>query len=197
MRFDSNKLEYRTIIKWIEKGSSVLDLGCGEGELLSALVEEKQVKAQGIEIDEQAIIRCVAHGLSVFQQDIDTGLSEYADNCFDYVILNQSLQQVRKADFVMKETMRVGKKTIIGLPNFAHFSARFQIFFGGKVPVTPALPYDWYDTPNLHFLSILDFIEYCKKRKITIEKSAFIRKNKEARMLPNFFAEIGVFLLSK
>ena len=100
-------------------------------------------------------------------------------------------------DFVIKEALRVGKKTIVGLPNFAHSSARFQIFFGGKVPVTPALPYEWYDTPNLHFLSISDFIEFCKKRNIRIEKSAFIRKEREVRIFPNFFAETGIFLLSK
>jgi len=193
----STKLRDIAIIRWIEKGSSVLDLGCGEGELLSALVEEKQVKARGIEIDEQAIHRCVALGLSVFQQDIDTGLSEYEDKCFDYVILNQSLQQVKKPDFVIKEAMRVGKKTIVSLPNFAYYSARLQIFFEGKVPVTPALPYEWYNTPNLHFLSILDFIEYCEKRNIRVERSIFVRKNREVKLFPNFFAEIGIFLLSK
>ncbi len=196
MQYGSTRSDYQAIIEWVEKGSSVLDLGCGEGELLSDLVEEKQVKARGIEVDEKAIYMCVARGLSVFQQDIDTGLSEYTDHSFDYVVLNQSLQQVKKPDFVMKEAMRVGKKTIVGLPNFAHYYARFQLFFRGKVPVTPALPYEWYNTSNLHFLSILDFIEYCEKRNIKIEHSVFISKNKRVKVFPNLFAEIGIFLLS-
>jgi len=196
MRVDYLKLEHRVILDWIEPHSSVLDLGCGDGNLLSILIQEKQVHAQGIEIDEQAIHKCVAKGLSVFQQDIDTGLSEYGGMLFDYVILSQSLQQVKNPDFVLKEALRVSKKVIVSFPNFAHYFPRFQIFFGGKVPVTRALPYEWYDTPNLHFLSISDFIEYCKKRNIKIEDSVFIRKNRRVKIFPNLFAEIGVFLIS-
>jgi methionine biosynthesis protein MetW len=192
----STKMEYKMILNWIEQDSSVLDLGCGCGELISLLVQEKQVCAQGIEIDEQAIHKCVAGGLSVFQQDIDTGLSEYLDKSFDYVVLSQTLQQVKKPDFVLKEALRVGKQAIVSFPNFVYYPARFQIFFRGRVPVTPSLPHDWYDTPNLHFLGILDFIEYCNQRKISIDDSAFIRKNKRLRFFPNFFAEIGIFLIS-
>lgn len=195
MRVDSLKLEHSIISEWIEGHSSVLDLGCGDGELLSILIQEKQVHAQGIEIDEQAIHKCVAKGLSVFQQDIDTGLSEYRDKFFDYVLLSQSLQQVKNPDIVLKEALRVGKKIIVSFPNFAHYTARFQIFFEGRVPVTRALPYEWHDTPNSHFLSISDFIEYCHERSIEIEDSVFIGKNKKVRVLPNLFAEIGIFLL--
>lgn len=189
-------LEHQTILKWIERGTSALDLGCGDGELLADLVAKKHVTACGIDIDEQVIYKCVARGLSVFQQDIDTGLSEYSDQYFDYVILKQSLQQVQKPDFIMREAMRVGKKTIVSLPNFAHYTARFQIFFRGRVPVTPALPYEWYNTPNIHFLSIHDFIEFCETKKFKIEKSLFIRNNRAVRVLPNFFAETAIFLLS-
>jgi len=191
------KIEHQVIMDWIEQGASVLDLGCGDGELLARLIEEKQVRAQGIELSEQAIHQCVARGLSVFQEDIDSGLSDYADKSFDYVILNQTFQQVKKPDFVLKEALRVGKKTIVGFPNFLYLSARFQMFFGGRVPVTPSLPYEWYDTPNLHFLSIADFVKYCRKRAIRIEQSAFVAKNKRVRLFPNLFAEIGLFLLSK
>jgi methionine biosynthesis protein MetW len=191
------KVEHEVIMEWIGEGSSVLDLGCGGGELLSRLIEEKQVRAQGIEINEEAIHRCVAIGLSVFQEDIDTGLSEYADKSFDYVILDQTFQQVKKPDFVLKEALRVGKRTIVGFPNFLHISARLQMFLGGRVPVTPSLPYEWYDTPNLHFLSIADFKEYCKKRGFRIEREAFIGKNSRVRLFPNLFAETGLFLLSK
>ncbi len=134
--------------------------------------------------------------MSVFQEDIDTGLSEFSDASFDFIILNQTFQQVKKPVFVLKEALRVGKKTIVGFPNFVQASARFQLFFKGRVPVTKALPYEWYDTPNLHFLSIADFKEYCKKQKINIERSAFIRKDKKIRLFPNLLADVGLFLLS-
>ena len=171
----------------------MLDLGCGTGELLALLVQNKQVRAQGIEIDEQAIYACVARGLSVFHGDIDTGLADYADRSFDYVLLNQSLQQVKKIETVLIDALRVGRKVIIGFPNFAHVTARFQIFFRGRAPVTPALPYEWYDTPNLHFLSISDFTQYCTKHRIAIEQSIFLGTRKKIRVLPNLFARTGIF----
>jgi methionine biosynthesis protein MetW len=193
----ANKIEYRAFADWIFDGASVLDLGCGDGELLSFLIRKKHVRAQGIELSEQAIVRCVAKGLSVFQQDIDTGLSEYVDNSFDYVILNQTLQQVKKPDFALHEALRVGKKTIVGIPNFAHYKARAEIFFKGRVPVTAALPFQWYNTPNLHFLSLNDFRDYCKKKDIQIE-NAFVKSGKrQVRFLPNLFGEFGFFLLSR
>lgn len=191
------KADQDAISSWVEAGSTVLDLGCGDGELLSRLMREKQVRAQGIEISEQAIHHCVAKGLSVFQEDIDTGLAEYADRSFDYVVLNQTFQQVKKPDFVLQEALRVGKKVIVGFPNFVHLKARFQIFFNGRVPVTSSLPYEWYDTPNLHFLSIADFREYCRKRAVRVEQAVFIANNKRVRFLPNLLAEAGLFLLSK
>ena len=184
-------------MNWIRYGASVLDLGCGDGELLDRLIKEKQVKAQGIEISQQAIHRCIAKGLSVFQEDIDAGLSEYSEISFDYVIFNQTLQQVKRPDFVVQEALRVGKKIIVGFPNFLYISARFQMCLKGRVPVTPSLPYEWYNSPNLHFLSINDFREYCKKRKIQIESSAFIAKKRKLRFLPNLLAETALFLLSK
>ena len=189
-------LDHKAILEWIHQGSSVLDLGCGDGELLDLLVKERHVKAQGIEIDEQAIYQCVAKGLSVFHEDIDNGLSGYPDKSFDYIILNQSLQQVKKPDVVVNEALRVGRESIIGFPNFAHYSARLQIFFRGKAPITPSLPYEWHDTPNLHFLSISDFVYYCHKRKIKIEKEAFIGRNRRVRIFPNLFALTGIFLIS-
>jgi len=138
----SGKIEYKVFSEWISDGATVLDLGCGDGDLLASLIKEKHVHAQGIELSEQAILRCVAEGLSVFQQDIDTGLSEYSDGSFDYVILNQTLQQVRKPDFALNEALRVGRKTIVGIPNFAYYKARARIFLKGRVPVTAALCWD-------------------------------------------------------
>ena len=164
------------------------------------LVKEKNARAHGIEIDEQAIYKCVELGLSVSHQDIDNGLSEYGDESFDYVILNQSIQQVKKPDVVLKESLRVGKEVIIGFPNFAHYRARFQIFFRGKTPVTPSLPYEWYETPNLHFLSISDFMDYCQKQDIRIKRRAFFcnyRMTGMTNMLPNLLAQTGLFLILK
>jgi methionine biosynthesis protein MetW len=189
-------LDHKIITDIIGQSSTVLDLGCGDGELLAILVREKNVKAQGIEIDDKAIFDCVARGLSVFHDDIDSGLSDYEDKSFDFVILNQSFQQVKKPDAVLKEALRVGKKVIIGIPNFAHFNARFQIFFRGRTPVTGALPYEWHDTPNLHFLSILDFMNYCKKRNMTIEEAYFIGSKRKVKLFPNLFAQTGIFVIS-
>jgi methionine biosynthesis protein MetW len=192
-----NKIEHQVISGWIESEASVLDLGCGDGELLALLVREKQVRAQGIELSETAIRHCVTAGLSVFQEDIDSGLADYADGTFDYVVLNQTFQQVKKPEYVLQEALRVGKKVIVGFPNFCYISDRYQIFFRGRVPVTASLPYEWYDTPNLHFLSIADFEEYCKKRQIRVAQKAFVSKNRRLRWLPNLLAEMGLFLLSK
>lgn len=189
--------DYRVITDWVTRGASVLDLGCGDGELLSILVGEKDVRANGIEIDEQAIYKCVERGLSVFQEDIEGGLSGYPDESFDYVIMSNSLQQVKKPDPVFKDALRVGKKLIVGFPNFSRYSTRLQMLLSGKVPVTPSLPYQWYETPNLHFLSISDFRDYCKLRGLKIEESAYLSGGRRVRAFPNLLAEQGLFLLSK
>ena len=196
VQFDGANREHRLILDLVRSGSSVLDLGCGEGALLSLLVLERKAKARGIEIDEQAIYKCVARGLSVFHGDIDSGLSEYGDKSFDYVIFDQSLQQVRRPDQALSNALRVGREVIVVFPNFAYWSARFQMCFRGRTPVTPALPNAWHDTPNLHFLSIADFINYCRARGIIIRNSVFLGGKRVAGMLPNLFAEVGIFLIA-
>jgi len=196
MKSDLARLDHRIISDFVDPRSSVLDLGCGEGELLDYLAKEKGVRGQGIEINEQAIYKCVAKGVNVLHGDLDTGLSEYLDNSFNFVILNQSLQQIRNVETVLLDSVRVGEKVIVGFPNFAHIGSRLQLFFKGRAPVTPSLPYQWYESPNLHFLSILDFFDYCGEKGLKIERSAFLGNKRRVRMFPNLFAGIGIFLIS-
>ncbi|MFA5008000.1 MAG: methionine biosynthesis protein MetW [Candidatus Omnitrophota bacterium] len=191
------KADHKAILDMVEANSSVLDLGCGDGDLLELLTMKKNVRGQGIEIDEQAIYRCVAKGLSVLHGDIDTGLSEYKDKAFDYIILNQSFQQLKHVETVLFDALRVGKKVIVGFPNFAYFRARLRLFFRGRVPVTASLPYTWYETPNLHFLSTLDFLDYCRQKSIKVERKVYLSGQNRIWILQNFFANTGIFLISK
>lgn len=191
------RLDYKIIYDIIESKSKVLDLGCGDGELLSNLVEKKNIKAQGIELDNKEIGRCVEKGLSVFHSDIDSGLQGYPDKSFDYVILNQSMQEVKKVEYVMSEALRVGKKAIVGFSNFAYLGARLRLFFKGRVPITASLPYHWHSTPNLHFLSISDFKDFCLEKNIKINKVFYLREKNTIKFLPNLFALNAIFVISE
>lgn len=191
------RLDHRLIYEIVEPGSRVLDLGCGEGDLLFLLAKEKKAKVQGIELNDQAIYKCVEKGLSVFHGDIDAGLSEYPGKSFDYVILNQSLQEVKKVDFVIRETMRVGKKVIIGFSNFAYIRARLRLFLKGKAPITVSLPYNWHNTPNLHFLSINDFKEFCVTEKVNVLKYYCFHRGHLVKFLPNLLATNAIFVINQ
>jgi methionine biosynthesis protein MetW len=194
---DKIPIDYKIIYQIIEPGSKVLDLGCGNGDLLSLLQSKKKAVVQGIEINDEAIYRCVEKGLSVFHSDIDSGLQEYPDKSFDYVILNQSMQQVKRIDFVIQEALRVGKKVIIGFPNFAYIKARGMLFFRGKAPISASLPYQWYDTPNLRFLSPSDFKDYCRKQKIKILQVRCLGRNSIIKFWPNLLALNAIYLISR
>lgn len=191
------RLDHKIILDLVDVNSRVLDLGCGDGELLALLIDKKKVRGTGIEIDEKAIYRCIERGLTISHGNIDTELAEYATKCFDYVILNESLQQVLHPERVILESLRVGKKVIVGIPNFCHISARLQVFFNGRVPITPELPYEWYDTPNLRFLSLKDFRRFCRQKGITIVEGRPITFQGEIRVMPNLFARLGIYLLQK
>ena len=189
--------DHQLILEMIEPDSHVLDLGCGDGELLSLLMKRNHCRATGIEIDEKAIYKCIEHGVTVSHGDIDSGLEDYGDQRFDYVILNESLQEILNPQKVIREALRVGKKVIVGIPNFCHISARLQIFFLGKVPVTKGLPYKWYNTPNLRFLSIKDFRQFCAERGIIVERERAIGASQEVFFARNLFAYAAIFLLHK
>ncbi|OGI21687.1 MAG: methionine biosynthesis protein MetW [Candidatus Melainabacteria bacterium RIFOXYA2_FULL_32_9] len=194
-------LNYEIISDFIESGSKVLDLGCGAGELLNFL-KDKNVNGRGIEIDEENVVSCIEKGLSVFQGDIDEGLKEFEDKSFDYVILNQTLQMTHKPDYVIQEMLRIGEKVVISFPNFAYWRVRFQLFFRGRMPKSSILPFEWYNTPNIHLLTIEDFKEYSRKRNITIldeiyTTRAALKENYIYKLFSNFLAEEVMFVISK
>jgi methionine biosynthesis protein MetW len=193
---DGIRLDHRIIFEIVERGAKVLDLGCGDGDLLALLAREKQVRAQGIELSEEAIYKCVQKGLSVFHGDLDSGLDEYPDRSFDYIILNQSLQEVKKVHFLIDEALRVGRKVIVGFPNFGHWRVRWALGVRGRTPVTEALPHYWYDSPNLHFLTIEDFRDFCRSRRIEVLKSVCLGEKKPLAWVPNLLASNAIFVLA-
>ncbi|NTV30105.1 MAG: methionine biosynthesis protein MetW, partial [Candidatus Omnitrophica bacterium] len=188
------RLDYTIIADIIEPGSRVLDLGCGSGELLALIKEKKNCRGTGIEINDQEVIRAMEQGVSVAHGDIDRDLDVYADRRFDYVILNESLQQVLNIDKVLDEALRIGSRVIVGIPNFCHWSSRLQIFFRGQVPVTKNLPFKWYNTPNLRFLSLKDFRDFCAAKQVKVEKARYLAGGKEVTFCPNLFADSGIFV---
>ncbi len=193
---------YNHIVPLIENGAKVLDLGCGDGTLLRKLIDEKNVHGKGIEINQENVIQSLHKGLSVIQGDIDEGLEDFADNEMDYVILNQTLQSTQNPDFVIKEMLRVGKNAVVSFPNFAYWRIRFYLLFKGKMPKSKMLPFEWYDTPNIHLLTVRDFFDYCEKRNIKISNSILTRRGKivNSRFRKTFadiFAEEVIFVIHK
>lgn len=193
---------YSEIVKIIEENSKVLDLGCGDGTLLKRLIDEKNVKGTGVEINQENVIQSIKKGLSIIQGNIDEGLADFSDNEMDYVVLNQTLQSTQKPDYVINEMLRVGKKAVVSFPNFAYWRVRAYLFFNGKMPKSKMLPFEWFDTPNIHLLTVRDFFDFCEKRNIQISKSILMRRGKVInsrlkKVFADIFAEEVIFVIHR
>jgi methionine biosynthesis protein MetW len=177
----------------------VLDVGCGDGELLANLVRDKNIKGEGIELDQELVLDCICRRLPIIQQDIEQGLRYQGDKSFDYVILSQTLQTLENPEKVFKELLRTGRKVIVSFPNFAYWRSRAQLSLLGKAPVTRQLPFDWHDSPNIHFLSLKDFDTFCEKLGVKVERRIPLAKThrRAVKFMPNLFAEQAIYVTSK
>jgi methionine biosynthesis protein MetW len=191
----SERPDFHVIGEIVEPGSRVLDLGCGEGELLAWLVENKRVLARGVEISSAQVRRAIARGVSTYQGDIDEGLADYPDKAFDYVILSQTLHETRAPLQVLREMLRVGRRAIISFPNFGHWSVRLAMLLNGQAPKTRLFPHNWYNSPNIRFLSINDFESLCRDQNFPIERRFFLAGARQIGTFPNLIAQTAVFLL--
>jgi homoserine O-acetyltransferase len=192
------RIDYDLIESLITRGSKVLDVGCGDGELLERLRRDRSVQANGIEVDPAMVLECICKGIPVIQYDIEQGLASYSDNSFDYVILSQTLQTLRNPATVLKEMLRVGRKVVVSFPNLAYWRCRLQLALAGKAPSLQDRPSDWYDSPNLHWLSIRDFDRFCRDQDLKVEARIFLANDRVCRCRPlaNLFARQAIYLVS-
>ena len=186
------------IAREVAPASRILDVGCGDGALMAALRDGKQVDARGMELDRANVTECVARGLSVIQGNADTDLADYPDAAFDYAILSQTLQTTMRPDLVLEQLLRIGKHAFVSFPNFAHWRVRLSLLWGGRMPVTRLLPVAWYETPNIHHVTIVDFRALVKVRGIRVDGAWFLSGDRlTSDAAANFRAEHAVFLLSR
>jgi methionine biosynthesis protein MetW len=203
MKPGNNKMRFdlQIIASWIERGSKVLDLGCGEGDLLYFLKHNLDAKCTGIEIKESKIAQCIEKGLSVVQGDINTEVLDYPDNTFDYVVLSQTLQQVYEPSELIRSLLRIGKKGIVSFPNFSYWRVRLQLLLTGYAPITRQLPYEWYNTPNIRVITLKDFRKFSRKvgfniiKEVAICSHSYDRSGKIIKLFPDLFATYGIFLI--
>ena len=191
--------DLRLVGSMIEPSTRVLDIGCGDGELLYYLVHSKGVDGRGMELSQSGVNSCVRHGLSVIQGDADNDLEDYPSDAFDYVVLSQTLQATRRPREVLLNLVRIGRHAIVSFPNFGHWRIRLGLLIAGRLPSTALLPYPWYDTPNIHLCTIRDFALLCRDEGIRVEKSVSLDRHGRpyTRALANLMAEQGLFLLSR
>lgn len=194
------RLDQQLAEKWIKPHSRVLDLGCGNGELLAHMQHKHQVQAYGLEIDQEKIAMAIGRGLNIIQQDLNLGLKQFADQSFDYVVMAQALQAVDAPDVLLRDMVRVGREAIITFPNFAHWKTRSFLALKGKMPVSDALPYMWYDTPNIHLCTFKDFEALCAANRIRIINRLAVNDHQEGsvmmKYMPNLFGEIAIYRVS-
>jgi methionine biosynthesis protein MetW len=195
------RIDYKLIEDLVPDGATVLDLACGDGELLAELIREKHVHGSGVEIDQAAVEKCIGRGLSVFHGDLDAGLADFSDQSHDVVILSLSLQQLRRPRMIVREMVRVGRLAIVSFPNFAHWIPRAQLCLGGRMPVSKDLPYQWWDTPNIHLCTIQDFRKLCREEGLCIEHELYLTavdKDPPPRLVaPNLLARVAIFVVTR
>jgi len=180
------------IVQWVPKGARVLDLGCGDGALLRELWKAREAPGYGVEIDDDSVLACVSNDVNVLQVDLESGLSLFADGSFDCVILSETLQTIHRIELLMREMLRVGREVIVSFPNFGHWSARLQVALG-RMPVSETLPYEWYETPNVHHCTLNDFEELCRRLGVRIRERLVLHEGKPVGLLPNLFGSLAVY----
>ena len=190
------RFDFDLISSWIPQGARVLDLGCGDGELLAGLVATRGVKGYGVEIDPGRVLADVGRGVNVIQMDLETGLSIFEDDAFDFVILSQTLQAMRRADEILKQMLRVGREGIVTFPNFGYWRHRLAIL-AGRMPVSKSLPYQWFDTPNIHLCTVRDFEALCGTVGAEILDERVLHEGEIVGTLPNLLGSLGVFRLGR
>jgi methionine biosynthesis protein MetW len=185
--------EDETIIRWVGAGARVLDLGCGDGSLLNKLWEARQAPGYGVELDDAHVVACLKNDVNVLQMDLEDGLAVFGDQSFDFVILSETLQAIHNQEPLLKEMLRVGREAIVSFPNFGYWRARIQIAFAGHMPVSKELPYQWYDTPNVHHCTLVDFEALCEKLGCRILERVVLTEGAQVQSLPNLLGALAVY----
>ena len=188
--------DFEAISHWIQPGAAVLDLGCGDGALLTHLQETRKTFGYGIENDDAGILACIHNGVNVIQSNLESGLKEIDDGAFDYVILSQTLQAMKRTEAVIDEMLRVGREAIVTFPNFGYWRHRWQIL-NGRMPVSDNLPYQWYDTPNVHMCTVADFDLFCARKKLRVLNRLVMTGEREVGVLPNLLGTLALYRLAK